>query len=240
MILFENRKFNQEVRKAFIESVFDEGEKLFTESMFKDAEELQSFMDKIVKPQLEGWDLLGDISEDEEGNVRDDIILYKDNEEGQYCVITASLMDGKPSVEPKYSIEISLGEDETDNFSFESDDLEEFISTYNTLINEKEGAAFNLGGDKDPLKALISYVGRKEDKGETLRRAMLNKSMEEKPEEAPAEAPAEEPKVEDENEENSNASEEENIDFSESEEDMDLISDSVKKEFEEALNKIKA
>ena len=34
--------------------------------------------------------------------------------------------------------------------------------------------------------------------------------------------------------------EEENIDFSESEEDMDLISDSVKKEFEEALNKIKA
>lgn len=238
MILYENRKFNSEVRKAFIESVYDEGENLFTESMFKDADDFQAFMDTVVKPQLDGWDLLGDISEDDEGNVRDDVILYKETPEEQYCVITASLMDGKPAVEPKYSIEVALGEDDEDKFSFESDDLEEFISTYNSLIGEKEGLAFGLGGEKDPLKALISYVGRKEDKGETLRRAMLNKSMnakeEPKPEENEMKAePAENNSEEDlANEENS-----EEFNFENNEEAMESVKD-INKQITESLGKI--
>ena len=235
MILYESRKTAAACRKAFIESVYGESENLY-ESAFKDAADFEAFMNTLIKPALpDGWTLSGDLSVDEEGVTHDDVILYKELDDGNFCVLSASLIDGKPWVAPEFSIEISNTKDpaneteEDSSYTFSSDDLQEFNSIYNSLMNEYAGRSFDFGAQIDPLKALISFVGMEPEDKNSLRYALSSKMRDEKSD------------AEQEPENNEEASEELNDDneaenFEASDEVDDLISDSVKNEAEKEMN----
>ena len=223
MILLEKRKAIAACRKAFIESVYGEGERLY-ESVFADAAEFEAFMNTLVQPKLgEGWQLSGDVAVDDEGVTHDDVILYKESEKGDFCVISASIVDGKPWIKPTYTIECSTAAKGYDTYS--SDDLDDFIPVYNSMAKDESCKEFNLGGEEDPLKALMAFVGKDENDRDSLLVALANKNKENK----------EEQPVENEPETNEEASENEEEANHEQEVD-ELITDEVKKEAEEEMN----
>lgn len=237
MILYESRKATAACRKSFIESVYGESESLY-ESVFKDAADLEAFMNTLVKPALpEGWEMSGDIVVDDNGVTRDDVILYKELEDGAFCVLSASLVDGKPWVAPEYSIELTNtknpeeeNEEEDSSYVFSSDDLQEFNSIYNSMVNEYVGRSYDFGTERDPLKALTSFVGVDAEDKDSLRFALANKVRDEQPNDRVAE-----PAVPAENENSASAEGEQQEE--KPVEDEDLISDSVK---QEAKNEIES
>lgn len=233
MILYESRKVAADCRKAFIESVYGESENLY-ESVFADAADFESFMNTLIKPALPaGWGLSGDLAVDEEGVTHDDVILYKELDNGAFCVLTASLVDGKPWLAPVFSLELTNTKDpaeeqegEDSSYTFSSDDLEDFTGIYNSMVNEYAGRNFDFGSDHDPLKALISFIGTGAEDKNSLRFALSNKMREDKPAETAA------PET---NEAEPAANEAEKAENEAAEVD-ELISDSVKKEAEDEIN----
>ena len=224
MILLEKRKAVAECRKSFMESVYGEGVKLY-ESVFTDPADFEAFMNTLVKPVLDdGWQLSGDVAVDDEGVTHDDIILYKENEDGEFCVISASLIDGRPFEDEsvKYQLDCSMASSTEMPFA---SDLESFIPVYNDFAQEEAGKAFGLGTGNDPLKALISFVGRDASDKNTLRAAIAQKMRDER--ENKPEMAAEPEEVENAPEANN---EEEVHDVDE------LITDEVKKEAEDEMN----
>lgn len=236
MILYESRKATAECRKAFIESVYGESESLY-ESVFKNAADFEAFMNTLVKPALpEGWEMSGDIVVDDNGVTRDDVILYKELEDGAFCVLSASIVDGKPWVAPEYAIELTNtknpeeeNEEEDSSYVFSSDDLQEFNSIYNSMVNEYVGRSYDFGTEHDPLKALTSFVGVDAEDKDSLRSALANKLREEQPNDRVATSA-----VPEENKDSVEAEGEQPE--SQSVEDDDLIDDSVKQEAKNAID----